>query len=155
MVDQFFDIFLGFRHYLQEKPLLLLFYELQLIFPYHLFRAELLKSLKYPEISYRKYCDIELNNLERKTNRAFVGLSLRNNVFISHSQLSQFRTALTFSQMVNVMVYVIHLFLKSGKLGSDSGESAHQNRIVSFLMAVAAVTREGDERRLGAPGSFK
>jgi hypothetical protein len=91
------------------------------IFPYHLFRAELLKSLKYPEISYRKYCDTELNNLERKTNRAFVGLSLRNKVCISHSQLSQFRTALTFSQMVNIMVYVIQLFLKSGKLGSDAG----------------------------------
>jgi hypothetical protein len=91
------------------------------IFPSHLFRAELLKSLKNPEISYRKYCDTDLNNLERKTNRTFVGLSLRNNVFISHSQLSQFRTALTFSQMVNIMVYVIHLFLKSGKLGSSAG----------------------------------
>lgn len=91
------------------------------IFPSHLFRAELLKSLKNPEISYRKYCDKELNNLERKTNRTFVGLSLRNNVFISHSQLSQFRTVLTFSQMVNIMVYIIHLFLKSGKLDIDAG----------------------------------
>ncbi|MCK5679931.1 transposase, partial [bacterium] len=26
------------------------------IFPSHLFRAELLKALKYPEISYRKFC---------------------------------------------------------------------------------------------------
>ncbi|MHC4270619.1 MAG: transposase [Planctomycetota bacterium] len=91
------------------------------IFPSHLFRAELLKSLKYPEISYRKYCNRELNNLEHKTNRAFVGLSLRNNAFISHSQLSQFRTAITFTQMVNILVYIIHLFLKSGKLGSDAG----------------------------------
>jgi hypothetical protein len=91
------------------------------IFPSHLFRAELLKSLKNPEISYRKFCDDELNNLERKVKRAFVGLSLRKNEFISHSQLSQFRTALTFSQMVNILVYVICLFLKSGKLGNHAG----------------------------------
>lgn len=90
------------------------------IFPSHLFRAELLKSLKNPEISYRKFCDEELNNLERKTKRAFVGLSLREKKFISHSQLSQFRTGLTFSQMVNIMVYVICLFGESGKLGSNA-----------------------------------
>jgi len=34
----------------------------------------LLKSLKYPELSYRKYCSAQLSHLERKTNRAFVGL---------------------------------------------------------------------------------
>jgi hypothetical protein len=81
-------------------------------------RAELLKSLKYAELSYRKYCAAQLNNLEQKTNRAFVGLPLHKKLCISHSQLSQFRAGLSFSQLVNLLVYIIHLFLKSGRLGS-------------------------------------
>jgi len=99
------------------------------IFPSHLLRAELLKSLKYSELSYRKYCPTQLNNLEQKTNRSFVGLPLHKKITISHSQLSQFRGALTFSQTVNLMVYTIHLFLQSGRLdskfvvhGTDSAE---------------------------------
>ena len=87
----------------------------RLLFPCHMLRAELLKSLKYAELSYRKYCATQLNNLEQKTNRAFVGLPLHKKVCISHSQLSQFRSGLAFSQLVNLMVYTIHLFLKSGK----------------------------------------
>jgi hypothetical protein len=99
------------------------------IFPHHLLRAELLKSLKHPELSYRKYCPAQVNNLEQKTNRAFVGLPLHKKLSIDHSQLSQFRIGLTFPQMVNLIVYIIHLFEKSGKLagcfvvhGTDSSE---------------------------------
>jgi hypothetical protein len=99
------------------------------IFPHHLLRAELLKSLKFPELSYRKYCPTQLNKLEQKTNRAFVGLPLHKKLSISDSQLCQFRTGLTFSQMVNIMVYIIHLFEESGRLdskfvvhGTDSSE---------------------------------
>ncbi len=99
------------------------------IHPAHLLRAELLKSLKYPELSYRKYCPTQLGNLEHKTNRAFVGLPLCRKRSISHSQLSQFRSGLTFSQMVNFLVYIIHLFIKSGRMdsrwivwGADSSE---------------------------------
>ena len=91
---------------------------MRVLFPSHMLRAELLKSIKYPELSYRKYCPTQLNNLEQKTNRAFVGLPLHKKVCISHSQLSQFRASLTFSQMVNLMVYTIHLFLKRGVLDS-------------------------------------
>ena len=57
------------------------------IFPSNLLRAELLKSIKYPEISYRKFCGDdktyeghkEINSytgLENKQNRAFIGLPL-------------------------------------------------------------------------------
>ncbi len=99
------------------------------IFPRHLLRAELLKSLKYPELSYRKYCPQQLNKLEQKTNRAFVGLPLHKYLSIDHSQLCQFRNGLSFSRMVNLMVYIIHLFEESGKLnckvvvhGADSTE---------------------------------
>jgi len=101
------------------------------IFPHHLLRAELLKSIKYPELSYRKYCPAQVNKLEQKTNRAFLGLPLHKKLSIDHSQLSQFRIGLSFSQMVNVMVYIIHLFLETGKLadcfvvhGADSSELA-------------------------------
>ena len=89
------------------------------IFPSHLLRAELLKSLKYTEISYRKYCSDQLNDLEQKTNRAFVGLPLHKKLSISHSQLSQFRSGLSFKQMVNLLVYVIYLFENSGRLDSE------------------------------------
>jgi hypothetical protein len=90
----------------------------RLLFPFHMLRAELLKCLKHAELSYRKYCAAQLNNLEQKTNRAFVGLPLHKKLSISHSQLSQFRASLTFSQLVNLLVYIIHLFLKSGRLNS-------------------------------------
>ena len=44
------------------------------IFPSNLFRAELLKAIKYPEISYRKFCTEEYTGLDRKQNRVFMGL---------------------------------------------------------------------------------
>jgi hypothetical protein len=57
------------------------------LFPSNYLRAELLKSLKYPEISYRKFCgDHKIYKghkansgyigIENKQNRAFIGLPL-------------------------------------------------------------------------------
>ena len=86
------------------------------IFPVHFFKAELLKHLKYPELSYRKYDEREINNPERKENRAFIGL--KRDQSISHSQLSQFRSSVTFKKLVNVMVYFICLFLEKKPLSS-------------------------------------
>lgn len=40
----------------------------------NLFRAELLKAIKYREISYSKFCKKEYFALDRKQNRVFVGL---------------------------------------------------------------------------------
>jgi len=90
------------------------------VHPSNLLRAELLKSLKYPEFSYRKFCETQLNDLDRKENRAFVRLPLHRKIKIDHSRLSQFRSGLSFSRMVNLMVYIIHLFLKSGRFDRDS-----------------------------------
>jgi len=107
------------------------------IFPVQLFKAELLKSLKYPELSYRKFCDKEINNNKRKENRAFIGLKLTQK--IDHSQLSQFRSGLPFNKLINVMVYFIHLFLKEKPLSEstfyavDSTELAE--RISNFPLA--------------------
>ncbi len=74
------------------------------IFPCQLLRAELHKSLKFPEFSYRKYCATQLNSLKQKEIRAFVGLPLKKKLTISHGQLSTFRSALTFTQLANLMV---------------------------------------------------
>jgi len=78
--------------------------------PVHFFKAELLKNIKYAELSYRKYTKNEINNPERKEYRAFIGL--KHDQSISHSQLSQFRTRMPFNKLVNVMVYFICLFLE-------------------------------------------
>ena len=88
------------------------------LYPVQLFRAELLKSLKYAEFSYRKFCKQEVNNKERKENRAFIGLKRSRK--IAHSQLSTFRSSLTFEQLTNVMVYFIYLFTKSYKFSKNT-----------------------------------
>jgi len=101
------------------------------IFPAQFFRAELLKALRYAEMSYRKYCRLMINNLDNKTVRAFLHLPVHKKVPIHHSQLSQFRTELTVAQMINLMVYAAHLLLKHLKLphpfhicGVDSSDLA-------------------------------
>lgn len=87
------------------------------IFPRNFFRAELLKAIKYPEISYRKFCTEEYLGLDRKQNRVFIGLPLHKKTMIDHTQLSQFRSGLTFVQQINLLVYVLYHFKQSGLLG--------------------------------------
>ena len=105
------------------------------IFPSNLFRAELLKAIKYPEISYRKFCTNEYLGLDRKQNRVFVGLPLHKKTMIDHTQLCQFRSGLSFAQQVNLMVYILHHFKQSGLLGDchlhgiDSTELANYCKI--------------------------
>jgi len=89
------------------------------IFPSNLFRAELLKAIKYPEISYRKFCTEEYFGLDRKQNRVFMGLSLSKNEMIDHTQLCKFRSSLSFVQQVNLLVYILHHFFQSGLLGDN------------------------------------
>ena len=90
-------------------------------------RAELLKAVKYPEISYRKFCgdngDYDghkkhnaFTGKEQKETRAFIGLQLNRNQFFSHVQMCQFRSSLTFEQQVNLTVYILCCFNKSGLL---------------------------------------
>ena len=105
------------------------------IFPCNLFRAELLKAIRYPEISYRKFCKEEYFGLDRKQNRVFTGLSLRNKDMIDHTQLSKFRSSLSFGQQVNLLVYILHHFNQSGLLGDailhgiDSTELANDCKL--------------------------
>lgn len=96
--------------------------------PYQLFRMELLKIIKYPEISYRKFCTVEYFGRERKQNRRFVRLPLNTKKLIDHTELCHFRRDLRFNQLMNVLVYFLHHFYKSGCLentvihGVDSTE---------------------------------
>ena len=105
------------------------------LFPSNLFRAELLKAIKYPEISYRKFCTEEYLGQDRKQNRVFLGLPLHKKNMIDHTQLSKFRTTLSFTQQINLLVYFLHHFNQSGLLGDcvlhgvDSTELANDCRI--------------------------
>ncbi len=85
--------------------------------PSTLLRAELLKAIRYPEISYRKFCTKEYLGLDRKQNRTFCGLPLNRKEMIDHTQLCQFRNSLTFRQQVNLLVYMLYHFNQSGLLG--------------------------------------
>jgi hypothetical protein len=87
------------------------------ILPAQYFKAELLKHLRYAELSYRKFCKQEINNAERKENRAFLGIGKGQN--IDHSQLSQFRSAMTFEQSLNLMIYFICLFFEHKELDEN------------------------------------
>jgi len=96
--------------------------------PYQLFRMELLKIIKYPEISYRKFCTDEYFGRERKQNRCFVRLPLNTKKQADHTELCHFRNGLCFTQLMNVLVYFLHHLYKSGCLenavihGVDSSE---------------------------------
>ncbi len=96
--------------------------------PYQLFRMELLKIIKYPEISYRKFCSDEYFGRERKQNRRFVGLPLNTKSQVDHTELCHFRRGLRFHQLMKSLVYFLHHFYKSGCLentvihGVDSSE---------------------------------
>lgn len=113
-------------------------------YPVHLFKTELLHSLKYPELPYRKFCKREINNKERKENRAFIGL--RGDKKIHHSQLSTFRSELSYDRLINIMVYFIYLFLKEKNLSTtvayavDSTELAE--KINSYPLVELKVGKE-------------
>ena len=119
------------------------------VLPCHCLRAELLKAIKYPEISYRKFCTKEYFGLERKQNRVFMGLPLHTSTTIEHTRLSKFRSNLTFVQQINLLVYFIHHFHQSGLLGDqsicavDSTELANDCRI-----PLASVTVRGKKVRI-------
>ena len=123
------------------------------LFPCHMLRAEILKVTKYPEISYRKFCgdDKHYENhkdtspyigMECKQNRAFIGLHLIRRDMINHVQMSQFRSSLSFTQLVNLNVYFLHLLHNQGMLDPfnvhfiDSTELAvdRQHLLATFEM---------------------
>lgn len=107
-------------------------------FPNNFLRAELLKAIKYSEISYRKYCSDEYMGMHQKRNRLFIGLALNTNSLISHVQLSQFRSGLSFTQMVNLTVYILHHFFQKGLLGDQVLHSVDSTELASECQKLLA-----------------
>ena len=91
------------------------------IYPCHYVRAELLKALRYQGMSYRNYCKDVINRLDSKRQRAFIHFPLHKQKHIDHTQLSQFRRGLSVAQTVNLMVYMVHLLVNSGKIAYPFG----------------------------------
>ena len=119
------------------------------IFPSHLFRAELLKAIKYPEISYRKFCTEEYLGLDRKQNRVFIGLPLHKRTTIDHTQLCQFRSGLSFTQQVNLMVYILHYFKQSGLLGDCHLHGADSTELANYCkIPLASIEVKGKKIRI-------
>jgi hypothetical protein len=123
-------------------------------------RAELLKAIKYPEISYRKFCGDDKNDrrhkinnpytgVDQKQNRIFIGLPLRRHQMLHHVQLSQFRNSLTFSQLVNLTVYILHQFRLAGLLDMSSIHCVDSTELaVDCQRLLAAVTINGRKIRI-------
>jgi hypothetical protein len=119
------------------------------LFPSNLFRAELLKAIKYPEISYRKFCTEEYLGLDRKQNRVFTGLPLHKETMIDHSQLSKFRSSLSFSQQINLLVYILHHFNQSGLLGDCVLHGVDSTELPNYCrIPLASVNIKGKKIRI-------
>jgi len=118
-------------------------------FPSNLFRAELLKAIKYPEISYRKFCTEEYLGLDRKQNRVFVGLPLHKKTMIDHTQLCKFRSRLSFVQQVNLLVYILHHFRQSGLLGDCHLHGIDSTELANYCkMPIASLKIRGKKIRI-------
>jgi hypothetical protein len=119
------------------------------IFPSNLFRAELLKAIKYPEISYRKFCTKEYLGLDRKQNRVFIGLPLHKNTMIDHTQLCKFRSNLSFVQQINLLVYFLHHFKQSGLLGDCYLHGIDSTELANYCkMPIAKLKINGKKIRI-------
>jgi len=130
------------------------------LYPCNFLRAELLKAIKHPEISYRKFCGDDKDydghkenspyiGMDNKQNRAFIGLPLNRQQMLSHVQMCQFRAGLSFSQLVNLMVYILYHLKERGILDEgfvhcvDSTELA-----VDRQQLLATLTIKGKKIRI-------
>ncbi|MCP4298105.1 MAG: hypothetical protein GY786_21165 [Proteobacteria bacterium] len=74
--------------------------------------------------------------------KEFLGLPLHKNKFVGHDLLSKFRTSLNFSQITNLVVYILHHVKESGILdnclihGVDSTELFNENTYPLFTVNV-------------------
>lgn len=119
------------------------------IFSSNFFRAELLKVIKYPEISYRKFCTDEYLGLNRKQNRVFIGLPLHKKTMIDHTQLCKFRSSLSFIQQINLLVYFLHHFKQSGLLGDCHLHGIDSTELANYCkMPLASLKVHGKKIRI-------
>ena len=130
------------------------------LYPSNFLRAELLKAVKYPEISYRKFCgddnDYEGHKenspyigMDNKQNRAFIGLPLNRKQMFSHVQMCQFRAGLAFSQLVNLMVYILYHLKEHGILDEGFVHCVDSTELpVDRQQLLAKLTIKGQKIRI-------
>lgn len=117
--------------------------------PYQLFRMELLKIIKYPEISYRKFCSDEYFGMERKQNRRFVRLPLNTKEQVHHTELCHFRQTLSFTKLMNLLVYFLYHFQKSGCLEDSLVHGVDSTELPSEInYPLCTVTVKGKKIRI-------
>ncbi len=119
------------------------------VYPADFLRAELLKAIKYPEISYRKFCKKEYLGLDRTQNRVFIGLPLHKKIMIDHTQLCKFRSSLSFVQQTNLLIYFLHHFKQSGLLGDCHLHGVDSTELVNYCKApLASIAIKGKKIRI-------
>ena len=130
------------------------------LFPSNFLRAELLKAVKYPEISYRKFCgddnDYEGHKtnspyigMDNKQNRALIGLPLNRKQMFSHVQMCQFRAGLAFSQLVNLTVYILYHLKEHGILDEGFVHCVDSTELpVDRQQLLAKLTIKGQKIRI-------
>ena len=116
------------------------------LMPSDFLRAELLKAIKYPEIAYRQYCTDEYLGLDRKENREFIGLPLHKKEMIDHTQLSKFRCSLTFAQNVNLLVYILSSFFRSGILSGHILHAVDSTELYTDIARPLFITTIKDQK---------
>jgi len=130
------------------------------LLPATFLRAELLKAIKYPEISYRKFCGDDKAyrghkesspyiGMGNKQDRAFIGLPLNRKQMFSHIQLCQFRGSLTFTQLVNLTVYILYQVREHGLLDQGLVHCVDSSELpVERQQLLATLTIKGKKIRI-------
>jgi len=130
------------------------------LYPSDFLRAELLKAVKHPEISYRKFCGDNNDykghkenspyiGMDNKQNRAFIGLSLQRKQMISHVQMCQFRAGLTFTQLVNLTVYILYHLKERGILDDGFVHCVDSSELpIDRQQLLATLTIKGKKIRI-------
>jgi len=87
-------------------------------------------------------------NLDQKENRAFIGLTKKDS--IHHSQLSKFRSSLSYATLINVMVYFIYVFLNNKKLSKNMVYAVDSTELAEKIRSYPLVKMKfnGQEIRL-------
>jgi hypothetical protein len=130
------------------------------LYPSSFLRAELLKAVKYPEVSYRKFCGDDKDykghkenspyiGMDNKQNRAFIGLALNRKQMLSHVQMCQFRASLTFAQLVNLTVYILHNLRAHGILDEGFVHCVDSSELpIERQQLLASLTIKGKKIRI-------
>jgi len=87
--------------------------------------------------------------MDNKQNRAFIGLPLNRKKMFSHVQMCQFRAGLTFSQLVNLVVYILYHLKERGVLDEGFVHCVDSTELsVDRQQLLATLTIKGKKIRI-------